>query len=512
MSDIQLASKTHIDEYLTEDPEISFFRPNYKRFSNFSTESVKLNIEGTKNFGGLNFIKLYRDYDMINRIYLEVTLPSINAKNNGNIWVPNVGHALIEESGLIIGGKLIDKHNSDWMEIHNNISMLDSKKNGYTEMISQTATCTGTFSGSLTQDTGLNITTVNQNTIVHGSITQANVDIFKTGISSVDNYKIIISENQGKFMSCSFTSSTIFRTTTGNIPISHGSISTISLLDNSGNNIKNYDNTNSVITLSFNQSNNIDIDFNGCVLGSSSIPSKTLYIPFIYFFNKFVNHSLPIVALQYHDVQIKYKLRDISKLVSDNAYYTGLLPDNLDIKAYGDYVILNEEERKKNYFNPHYMNIEYLQHFGELKIDSGIHHQFNIPLHNCIKEIFVVAIKDGNTFGDYSVNNSAPIETIEFLCNGLPRLKNTDSTYFNTVQKYQHHTSSNPNKFIYSYSFALDPEKEVSTGTYNFTAIDNFKIKVKMNSNFGSGKLMVYATAFNRLLIQHGITDIKFSF
>ena len=33
-----------------------------------------------------------------------------------------------------------------------------------------------------------------------------------------------------------------------------------------------------------------------------------------------------------------------------------------------------------------------------------------------------------------------------------------------------------------------------------------------MNSNFGSGKLMVYATAFNRLLIQHGITDIKFSF
>ena len=29
------------------------------------------------------------------------------------------------KSELIIGGKLIDKHNSDWMEIYNNISMLD---------------------------------------------------------------------------------------------------------------------------------------------------------------------------------------------------------------------------------------------------------------------------------------------------------------------------------------------------------------------------------------------------
>lgn len=512
MADIQLASKNHIDEYLTEDPEISFFRPNYKRFSNFSIETVKLNIEGIKNFGSDNFIKLYRDHDMINKIYLQITLPQLNAKSNNPVWVPNVGHKLIEESELVIGGKLIDKHNSVWNEIYQNLTLPNSKKEGYTNMIAHNGTSSAVFSGSLTVDTGLNITTVGQNNIVSGSITKTNIDIFRTGVSSIDDYKIILTESQGIFVSCSFTSSSTFRTTTGNIPLSSGSITNITLLDSSGNNIKNYDNTNSVISLSFNQTNNINLDFNGCVVGDYVIPAKTLYIPFNFFFNKFTNHSLPIIALQYHDVKIKYKIENFSKLITNDAYYQGLLPNSLDIQAFGDYIILNKQEREKNYFNPHHLNIEYLQHFGELRIDSGINHQFSVALHNCVKEIFIVAIKDNNVFGDFSVNNTSPIENIEFLCNGLTRLKNTDSKYFNLVQKYQHHTSCTPNKFIYSYSFGLEPEKELSTGTYNFSAIDNFKVKFKMNPNFGSGKIMIYATSFNRLLIQHGITDIKFTF
>jgi hypothetical protein len=511
MSDIQLASKSHMDEFLTEDPEISFFRPNYKRFSNFSIESVKQNIEGIKKFGHSNFFKLYRDYDMVNRITLEVDLPNINAKSSGSsVWVNNVGWGLMKEVELIIGGKLVDKHNSNWLNIYNTLTIPSAKNDGLQSMISHNDTVTGTFLGTLTNvDTTKNIQTTNSSQIVH-TITQSNLDIFKTGNSSVDNYNIIVTESNAKFVSVAFGSNLTFANATGTLT-SSDTIASFELKIGSTT-MTNYDTTNSTITLTIDGSKNILLTFTGGVKGNYIVSGKKLYIPLAFAFNKYINNSLPIISLQYHEIEIKYLLESLTNLVTTNAYYTTAdQTADIDINIYVDYVILNEEERKKNYFNPHYINYEYIQHFGDLSI-TNLNNQFSIALHNCVKEVFIVAIKDGNSFGDYSLNNASPFEKIELLCNGISRVENTDPLYYDLVQKFQHHTNITANKYIYTYSFALYPEKESSTGTCNLTQIDNFKVFVRMKSSFGTGKLLVYATAFNRLLIQNGISEVKFIF
>jgi len=49
---------------------------------------------------------------------LQVTLENIrDVHGNPVIWADNVGHAILKEVELEIGGTRIDKHYSDWLEI-----------------------------------------------------------------------------------------------------------------------------------------------------------------------------------------------------------------------------------------------------------------------------------------------------------------------------------------------------------------------------------------------------------
>ena len=50
-------------------------------------------------------------------------------------WTEHVGHALIDEVGILIGGQLIDRHYGLWMEIWNELTVPESKQKGYDNMI-----------------------------------------------------------------------------------------------------------------------------------------------------------------------------------------------------------------------------------------------------------------------------------------------------------------------------------------------------------------------------------------
>lgn len=49
-----------------------------------------------------------RNGDLIHKVYLQVDLPSVTATTAGTVgWVDKVGHALIDEVSLEIGGQTI---------------------------------------------------------------------------------------------------------------------------------------------------------------------------------------------------------------------------------------------------------------------------------------------------------------------------------------------------------------------------------------------------------------------
>jgi hypothetical protein len=59
-------------------------------------------------------------------------------------WVSQVGHALIDEVSIEIGGQTIDKHYGDWLIIWNELTQTAEKADGYNEMIGNVTALTST--------------------------------------------------------------------------------------------------------------------------------------------------------------------------------------------------------------------------------------------------------------------------------------------------------------------------------------------------------------------------------
>ena len=78
---IQIATYGNKDLFLTGNPEITFFKTIYKRYTNFSIESKKLPFNNDINFDQLCSINVPKNADLLHKMYLEIQLPEINILN-----------------------------------------------------------------------------------------------------------------------------------------------------------------------------------------------------------------------------------------------------------------------------------------------------------------------------------------------------------------------------------------------------------------------------------------------
>ena len=67
---IQLVAYGAQDVYLTGNPQITFFKSVYRRYTNFSMESVEQTIVGTKNFGQRVECKIERVGDLLTNLHV----------------------------------------------------------------------------------------------------------------------------------------------------------------------------------------------------------------------------------------------------------------------------------------------------------------------------------------------------------------------------------------------------------------------------------------------------------
>lgn len=68
-----------------------------------------------------------------------------------------------------------------------------------------------------------------------------------------------------------------------------------------------------------------------------------------------------------------------------------------------------------------------------------------------------------------------------------------------------------PQRKIYNYSFALDPENYLPTGQVNMSRIINKLLTVNLNySTDGEREIRVYAKSYNVLRVNNGIAGMLF--
>ena len=147
---LQLVALGVQDVYLTSNPQITFFKQLYRRHSNFAMECIEQTFHGIPDFGKRISCSLSRNGDLISRIYLQATLPSVNVSETlGSSssettfqWVDHIGHALIQYVEFDIGGQVIDKQYGEWMYIWNELTLPTSKRGALDVMVgSDIKTC-----------------------------------------------------------------------------------------------------------------------------------------------------------------------------------------------------------------------------------------------------------------------------------------------------------------------------------------------------------------------------------
>ena len=86
------------DAHLVGQPEVSFFRSNYKRHTNFAQTVERQTIQGNPARAGMSTIRFERKGDMLGYVYI--------ANRAGNVTAWNENVAKVE---LLIGGQVIDE-------------------------------------------------------------------------------------------------------------------------------------------------------------------------------------------------------------------------------------------------------------------------------------------------------------------------------------------------------------------------------------------------------------------
>lgn len=132
---IQLATTGPQDQFFTLNPEYTLFKENFRKHSNYSVEFVDIDPPGD----GVDFGKKVRYRvpanagDLLKTVSIQCTLPAINQTNVG--YIESVGHAMIEYADLIIGGQVVQRVTSDWLQIYSEHYFTQTKQNPLYQLV-----------------------------------------------------------------------------------------------------------------------------------------------------------------------------------------------------------------------------------------------------------------------------------------------------------------------------------------------------------------------------------------
>lgn len=129
---IQLVAVGVQDIYLIGNPQITFFRTVYKKYTNFSLEAISQTIDGRTDFGQYIQVQIDKKGDLVKDIIFDITLPQLPI---GYYWTNGIGNVLLKQVDLEIGGQLIDRHYSEWLDIWSQLTINESKIGAYNSMV-----------------------------------------------------------------------------------------------------------------------------------------------------------------------------------------------------------------------------------------------------------------------------------------------------------------------------------------------------------------------------------------
>lgn len=575
---IQIVSYGGQDLFLTGNPEITFFKEVYRRHTNFSSESIELQFEDDVGFGKESTLIFPKVGDLLHKLYAKITIPEMTLKRGDatDDFLEDLNEAYFDFQVTV---KNFMQFN---IEAYRRVKEIRAAINTTTSapIIKKIEDIFGNPPGSqtgsgLTPDILINFERLvdrnAQELLTSGAsprienialyVIAANFD----GTESEDEIfaaievAFINSQNVHQFFSDKLTDLRQSHEEESNDQLKfawverlgHAIIDRIEI-DIGGYNIdRQYGDW---LNIWYELTGNKDLeDIYDKMIGNveeltafnrKPTPEYTLYVPLQFWFCRYNGLALPLVALQYHDVSLRIKFRQLhecaymerDKMILVENFLDEIFLDEvvqeldkeIRVSILADYIYLDSDERKRFAQSSHEYLIEQVQRDIFTNISSRSPN-FELNFEHPSKEIIWVAQQvkftrndDGYTqtrFDNYTLteeNEKSIIESTKIEYHSYVRSEDLNSTYYNSLQPYIYHRNT-PSDGIFVYSFALNPEEYQPSGTSNFSRLSRAILNVTFDSTLfpeeedpAEIEFRVYTQNYNILRIVGGMAGCAY--
>ena len=496
---MQLVSYGAQDVYISGNPQITFWKILYKRHTNFAVESIEVTFNGQADFNKSVTAVINRNADLMYKTYVQVVLPRVSPGANSARWVNYVGHRLIQQVEVEIGGQRIDRQYGDWMQIWTQLATDAGTVDALNQMIGYTPQL-----ALPTQPDGYTLPAPCSSADAPGSCAPLNVLPDTTlyiplqfwfcrnpGLAipliALQYHEVRVNVQFQTLQNCAWVGGAAASTTYGSLLAASLWVDYCYLDTEERRRFAQQSHEYLIEQVQFtgaesitSSSNKIQLNFNHPVkelfwvvqrdsfvdCSATSSVNASLYGPQPFNYSDDFDTSIWALSTGSNDISSNF-LQGTASAVNLGGAGTGV-PGNAGAL-------------------PNTGTVEYLLPFllSKVILASGI---------RC--------------------EGKNPVEVAKLQLNGQDRFTEREGSYFDTVQPYQHH-SRTPSRGINCYSFALRPEEHQPSGTCNFSRIDKATLQLTVSvatvASANTAQVRVYALNYNVLRVMSGMGGLAYS-
>jgi hypothetical protein len=522
--------------YLSGNPQMTFFKMVYRRFTHFGIQPIEVNFE---SFDSLSFttptrikLKIPRNADLMTKLFLNINTPNIYASPNKYFkWIKYLGAQMISSIRIIVGSSIIEEYTGEYINLYHQLTMSDETLKTYYEMIGHVPELydpkdnRGVYPYTNTTPTtsyGDPYDYLNKNYNLKPSIPSRRLSIplpFWCHRNDGLAIPLIALQYHEVFIDVTFRPiQELYLVTYDQSYILNNSYelnSINTIIEPANNYIRKY------WTRPIGSIDNIQ---NFTLNNTTTWPmDPRLEITYIFlddderkYFAKNDHKYLIQKVILYTQFGIKNRntfsvelfhpakeiyilpRRSINLYTNDWSNYTNLDKDDINPYDYQTY-LLQYANSQPNMFNTlgamrtdinRYVDVSFNQYAiaaNDAYTTTDIQNLLEIWNHRDISCIPVI------TSTNYNYYNREIINNMQILLNGNPYIDPKRGTYFTRNQPFLNHTN-NIHPGVLSYSFALEPEKFQPSGVLNFSQIKtiDFVMDMKEPMNYESINCPLY--------------------
>ena len=521
---MQLVSYGAQDIYISGNPQITFWKILYKRHTNFAMESIEVTFNGQADFNKRVTAVINRNADLMYKTYVQVVLPAMDLGGGDSTlstvdsfrWVNYIGHRLIKQVELEIGGQRIDRQYGDWMQIWTQLSAEPGSIKALDSILGNTHDLTLLkSSGGIALDATCSASETTISCVARQGTPAKTLYIplqfwfcRNPGVAipliALQYHEVRINVDFETWENCVYAEKT-----GGPVrPAAHSLAAASLYLD--------YVYLDTEERRRFAQQSHEYLIEQVQYTGAESITSSSNKIQ--------LNFNHPVKELQWvvqRDSFVDCSFQNWISTVggqqpfnySDDFSTEGIIMSLLSrgggIASVGDHVYLGGTAGQlSGVGNTSLFQTGAAAYPGGAPSTGvpGEQQDFDTGVNYLLAKV----ILDSGV----RCEGKNPVEVCKLQLNGQDRFTEREGSYFDTVQPYQHH-SRTPSTGINVYSFALRPEEHQPSGTCNFSRIDKatLQLTVSLNTVIGArtAQVRVYALNYNVLRVMSGMGGLAYS-